>query len=58
MNQFLLIDKKQKETDQLIENKLGSKNIITKFIAWISRTLGGPVISFLKKMDFLLLLEF
>jgi PAT family beta-lactamase induction signal transducer AmpG len=34
--------KKQKETDKLIENKLGSKNIITKIIAWISGTLGGP----------------
>ena len=49
---------KQKETDRLIENKLGSKNIITNFIAWISSTLGGPIISFLRKMDFQLLLEF
>ena len=44
--------KKQKETDKLIESKLGSKNIITNFIAWISSTLGGPIISFFKKNSF------
>ena len=43
---------KQKETDKFIENKLGSKNIITSFTAWISSTLGGPVISFFKKNGF------
>ena len=43
---------KQKETDKLIENKLGSKNIITSFTAWISSTLGGPVLSFFKKNGF------
>ena len=31
--------KKQKETDRIIENKLGSKNIITSLVAWISGTL-------------------
>ena len=48
------IDKqlKQKETDKLIENKLGSKNIITSFAAWISGTLGGPILSFFKKNGF------
>ena len=40
---------KQKERDKFIENKLGSKNIITTFIAWISSTLGGPILSFFKK---------
>ena len=45
-------EKKQKETDKIIENKLGSQNIITKLIAWISGTLGGPVISFFKKNGF------
>ena len=40
---------KQSQTDQLIQNKLGSKNILTKIIAWISGTLGGPVVSFFKK---------
>ena len=43
---------KQKETDKLIENKLGSKNIINSFVAWISGTIGGPVISFFKKNGF------
>ena len=48
MNHFLLIDKlKQKETDKLIENKLGSKNIITSFAAWISSTLGWSYNKFL-----------
>jgi PAT family beta-lactamase induction signal transducer AmpG len=43
---------KQKETDKLIENKLGSKSILTSFTAWISSTLGGPIISFFKKNGF------
>lgn len=40
---------KQRETDQMIEGKLGSSNIITNFIAWITGTIGGPIISFSKK---------
>ena len=43
---------KQRETDRLIENKLGTKNIITIFTAWLSSTLGGPIISFFKKNGF------
>ena len=43
---------KQRETDKLIENKLGSKNILTSFAAWISGTIGGPIISFFKKNGF------
>jgi len=43
---------KQKETDKLIENKLGSKNFITIFTTWISSTLGGPILSFFKKNGF------
>ena len=43
---------KQNETYQIIQNKLGSQNIITKVIAWISGTLGGPVVSFFKKNGF------
>ena len=43
---------KQKETDNLIENKLGSKNIITSLAAWITSTLSGPIISFFKKNGF------
>ena len=43
---------KQKETDQLIEKKLGSSNFVTNFIAYITGTIGGPVISFFKKNGF------
>ncbi len=43
---------KQKETDKLIENRLGSQNILTKLIAGITGTLGGPIISFFKKNGF------
>ena len=43
---------KQKETDKLIEEKLGSSNIITTFIAYITGTIGGPIISFFKKNGF------
>ncbi len=40
---------KQKETDRLIKEKLGSTNFITNFIAYITGTIGGPIISFFKK---------
>jgi len=43
---------KQKETDKLIERKLGDSNSITNFIAYIVGTIGGPVISFFKKNGF------
>jgi len=43
---------KQSETDQMIEGKLGSSNIVTSFIAWITGTIGGPIISFFKKNGF------
>ena len=42
----------QKKTDKIIEEKLGSSNFITKFVAWISSTIAGPVISFFKKNGF------
>ena len=42
----------QKETDLMIEKKLGSSNIATKSVAWISGTVGGPIISFFKKNGF------
>jgi len=45
-------EEKQKATDKLIENKLGSQNIVARLIAWISGTLGGPIISFFKKNGF------
>ena len=40
---------KQRETDKLIQGKLGSYNAITTFIAYISGTIGGPIVSFFKK---------
>ena len=40
---------KQRETDKLIEGKLGSSNAITNFIAYITGTIGGPIIRFFKK---------
>ena len=43
---------KQRETDLVIEGKLGSSNIITSFVAWITGTIGGPIISFFKKNGF------
>ncbi len=43
---------KQKETDKLIRGKLGSRNILTNFIAYITGTIGGPIISFFKKNGF------
>ena len=43
---------KQKETDQLIEKKLGSSNFVTNFIAYITGAIGGPIISFFKKNGF------
>ena len=42
----------QRQTDKMIEDKLGSSNIITKIVAWLSGTVIGPVISFFKKNGF------
>jgi len=42
----------QKQTDQMIEEKLGSSGTITKIVAWISGTIGGPIISFFKRNGF------
>jgi len=42
----------QKNTDQIIEQKLGSSNVATKSIAWVSGTVAGPIISFFKKNGF------
>ena len=42
----------QKQTDKMIEEKLGSSNIATKIIAWLTGTVIGPVISFFKKNGF------
>jgi len=43
---------KQRETDKLIGGKLGSSNVITNFIAYITGTIGGPIISFFRKNGF------
>jgi len=42
----------QKQTDQMIESKLGTSNVATKSLAWISGTIAGPIISFFKKNGF------
>ena len=42
----------QKKTDEIIQNKLGSSNFLTKTAAWISGTIAGPIISFFKKNGF------
>jgi hypothetical protein len=39
-------------TDRMIESKLGSSNVFTKVIAWLTGTVIGPVISFFKKNGF------
>ena len=43
---------KQKETDEIIAKKLGSKSFINNFFAYISGTLSGPILSFFKKNGF------
>ena len=42
-------EESQTKTDQMIQQKLGSSNIATKSIAWVSGTVGGPIISFFKQ---------
>tara|TARA_B110001452_G_scaffold214462_1_gene185391 strand:+ start:1581 stop:2894 length:1314 start_codon:yes stop_codon:yes gene_type:complete len=42
----------QKQTDRMIEDKLGSSNFMTKSVAWLTGTVAGPVISFFKKNGF------
>ena len=42
----------QRQTDQMIEEKLGASNVATKSVAWISGTIAGPIISFFKKNGF------
>ncbi len=42
----------QRRTDKMIEDKLGSSNLITKIIAWLTSTVVGPIISFFKKNGF------
>ena len=42
----------QKKTDEIIKNKFGNNNFLTKILSWLSGTIGGPVISFFKKNGF------
>ena len=42
----------QRQTDKLIESKLGSSTIISKAVAWMTGTIVGPIISFFKKNGF------
>ena len=42
----------QRRTDKMIEDKLGSSNLIIKIIAWVTGTVVGPIISFFKKNGF------
>ena len=44
--------KTQRQTDKMIEEKLGSSNILAKMVAWLTGTVTGPVISFFKKNGF------
>ncbi len=43
---------KQKQTDKMIRDKLGSSNLITETFAWMTGTIIGPVMSFFKKNGF------
>ncbi len=42
----------QRQTDEMIKNKLGSSKILAKVFAWLAGTVIGPVISFFKKNGF------
>ena len=42
----------QKQTENMIQEKLGSPNILTKIISWLTGTVLGPVMSFFKKNGF------
>ena len=54
INETAQIDRKesQRRTDKMIEDKLGSSNLITKIIAWLTGTVIGPITSFFKKNGF------
>ena len=42
----------QKQTDNMIQQKLGAPNLITKIVSWLTGTVVGPVLSFFKKNGF------
>ena len=54
INETAQTDRKesQRRTDKMIEDKLGSSNLMKKIIAWLTGTVVGPIISFFKKNGF------
>jgi MFS transporter, PAT family, beta-lactamase induction signal transducer AmpG len=42
----------QNKTDKIIQDKLGSSNLLTKTIAWLTGTVIGPITSFFNKNGF------
>ena len=54
INETAQTDRKESQirTDKMIEDKLGSSNLITKIIAWLAGTVIGPIRSFFKKYGF------
>ena len=42
----------QNKTDKLIQNKLGSSNLLTRTIAWLTGAVIGPILSFFNKNGF------
>jgi|TARA_X000001036_G_scaffold203752_1_gene191426 PAT family beta-lactamase induction signal transducer AmpG len=43
---------RQRQTDKMIQDKLGSSNFISKSAIWVTGTVIGPVVSFFKKNGF------
>ncbi len=45
-------EENQRQTDKMIQSKLGNLNLMTKIVAWLTGTIVGPIISFFKKNGF------
>ena len=54
VNEALQLDRSssQKQTDKMIEDKLGASNLLTKTVAWITGTVAVLLSSFFKKNGF------
>ena len=54
INEALQTDRNESQniTDKMIQDKLGSPNLLTKTISWLTGTVIGPIISFFKKNGF------
>jgi len=54
VNEALRTDRSetQRKTDKMIEDKLGTSNLLTRTVAWLTGTIAGPIISFFKKNGF------